>query len=67
MFFKLERQIFRYKSSEVHGVTRSGGLRWHQGEIQRIYDGADGKKRYDGKHTKGAEDGKWVSYKVSYD
>ena len=25
--------------------------------------GSDGQKRYDGKHTKGEADGKWVTYK----
>ncbi|XP_078489481.1 uncharacterized protein LOC100182474 [Ciona intestinalis] len=52
-----------YKQSEVHGVTRSGGLRWHQGEIERIYKDQDGNTLYDGHHTRGEKDGKWVTFK----
>ena len=50
----------RYKGRE--GV-RTGGVRWHQGEITRIYEGEDGSTKYAGHHTKGAEDGKWVTFK----
>lgn len=46
------------------GITRSGGLRWHQGEITKVYENENGVIMYDGKHTKGKADGKWVTYKV---
>nr|XP_039270005.1 uncharacterized protein LOC120344759 [Styela clava] len=52
-----------YKQQEVHGVTRSGGFRWHQGEITKSVRQPDGTRKYQGKHTKGASDGKWVLYK----
>ena len=54
----------RYKSSEVQGITRSAGLRWHQGEIEKVYNGPNGIKLYQGRHTKGEKDGKRISYKV---
>ncbi|XP_076821216.1 uncharacterized protein LOC143468110 [Clavelina lepadiformis] len=53
----------QYKQQEVHGITRSGGLRWHEGEIERIYENPTGQKRYDGRHTKGEADGKWCTFK----
>ena len=49
----------RYRGQE--GV-RTGGVRWHQGKITQVYTESDGVKRYDGCHTKGAEDGKWVTF-----
>ena len=49
----------RYRGQD--GV-RTGGVRWHQGKITRSYTGEDGTKRYDGCHTKGEEDGKWVTF-----
>eukprot|EP00794_Sanderia_malayensis_P015993 gene15993-17604_t len=50
----------RYRGQE--GV-RLGGVRWHQGQITRCYKNAAGIEIYDGCHTKGAADGKWVTYK----
>ncbi|XP_048580168.1 uncharacterized protein LOC116604300 [Nematostella vectensis] len=49
-----------YKGKE--GV-RLGGQRWHQGRITDVTHGPDGEKLYDGEHTKGKNDGKWVTYK----
>eukprot|EP00116_Pleurobrachia_bachei_P002583 sb/3462845/ len=37
--------------------------RWHQGKITKITKDSNGTKKYSGHHTKGAEDGKWVTYK----
>jgi len=50
----------KYVAQQVHGVTRSAGLRWHQGEITRVYKEGDVWK-FDGKHTKSAADGKWCT------
>lgn len=50
----------KYKGQE--GV-RLGGQRYHQGRITHVYDGPGGEKLYDGVHTKGESDGKWVTYK----
>ena len=50
-------------AQEVQGESRSAGLRWHQGTITRAYKDEDGSMRYDGKHTKGKEDGKWCTFK----
>lgn len=47
-------------------MQRSGGLRWHQGEIDKIYTDEFGNKKYKGHHTKGEPDGKWVTFKVRY-
>lgn len=45
------------------GATQvTGGKRWHQGRITRVYKGADGVTLYDGEHTKGKDDGKFVTY-----
>jgi len=52
----------QYASAQVHGITRSSGLRWHQGVITGVYTDSYGVKRYNGKHTKGSEDGKWITY-----
>ena len=40
-----------------------GGVRWHQGRITRIHDRPDGSRLFDGCHTKGENDGKWVTYR----
>ena len=40
-----------------------GGTRWHQGVITNIRVNEYGFAEYDGRHTKGVEDGKWVTYK----
>lgn len=50
----------KYRGQE--GV-RLGGQRYHQGRITNVYNGAHGIKLYDGLHTKGHADGKWVTYK----
>ena len=34
-----------------------------QGRITNVYNGPDGMKLYDGLHTKGEADSKWVTYK----
>ena len=38
-----------------------GGVRWHQGRITRIHD-ITGARQFDGCHTKGHADGKWITY-----
>ena len=38
-----------------------GGVRWHQGRITRIHD-INGARLFDGCHTKGEDDGKWITY-----
>ena len=43
--------------------NNSGGIRYHQGRITRVYKDFAGMKRYDGVHTKGEKDGKWVTFK----
>ena len=47
------------------GATQlTGGVRWHQGRITKIYDSDDKKsKLFDGVHTKGLKDGKFVTYR----
>ncbi|XP_068689361.1 uncharacterized protein [Montipora foliosa] len=50
----------KYRGQE--GV-RLGGQRYHQGRIIHVYDGPEGEKLYDGVHTKGEADKKWVTYK----
>lgn len=39
-----------------------GGVRWHQGRITQIHDRPDGSRLFDGCHTKGDNDGKWITY-----
>ena len=43
--------------------NNTGGIRYHQGRITRVYKGAMGEQLYDGMHTKGENDGKWVTYR----
>lgn len=44
-------------------TQRTGGTRWHQGVITRVYQNTtNGKTLYDGRHTKDENDGKWCSY-----
>lgn len=49
----------KYRGQE--GV-RLGGLRYHQGRITSVSNGRGGQKLYDGVHTKGEEDNKWITY-----
>ena len=42
--------------------SRSGGYRWHMGEITNIKNTLEG-ILFDGQHVYGEEDGKWVTYK----
>jgi len=37
-------------------------LRWHQGIIEKVWTDQTGRKRYNGRHTKGVADGKWITY-----
>lgn len=49
-----------------YGATEgnnSGGMRFHQGIITRVWKDSSGLPQYDGHHTKGADDGKWVTYR----
>ena len=55
---------FRYKSTQIAGVNRSAGLRWHQGVIDKVTTDSNGTKLYSGRHSKGANEGKWITYKV---
>jgi hypothetical protein len=43
--------------------NRADGTHWHLGVIDHVYQDASGETRYDGHHQKGADDGKWVTYK----
>ena len=52
----------QYVGAVVEGENRSAGLRWHEGVIQKIYKDS-GVNKYDGKHTRGAADGKWCTFK----
>lgn len=48
-----------------YGATEgnnTGGIRFHQGIVTRVWKDPSGVTRYDGHHTKGDEDGKWVTY-----
>lgn len=49
----------KYRGQE--GV-RLGGLRYHQGRITSVSNGPGGQKLYDGVHTKGEADNKWITY-----
>ena len=49
-----------YSSGEQQ---QSGGTRWHQGKITKVYQGANGNRLYDGCHTKSQLDGKWITYR----
>jgi len=53
----------RYNATLIQGVSRSGGLRWHQGIIEKVSTAPNGCKSYFGRHTKSEEDGKWITYK----
>ena len=37
-------------------------MRHHQGRISNVYKNQLGETLYDGEHTKGEEDGKWITY-----
>lgn len=47
---------------EGTGQNRAAGLRWHQGIITKAYKDSQGRNIYDGHHSKGAADGKWITY-----
>ena len=42
---------------------RLAGVRWHQGIITSIVEDGEGNKIYAGHHSKGADDGKWITFK----
>ena len=42
---------------------RLAGVRWHQGIISSIVEDGEGNKIYAGHHSKGADDGKWITFK----
>lgn len=49
---------------EGTGVSRSAGLRWHEGTITKVNKNTtSGTITYDGVHARGEDDGKWVTYK----
>ena len=55
----------KYKGQENiagTGQNRSAGLRWHQGVIDEVVTKSDGRKYYNGHHTKTESDGKWCTY-----
>lgn len=54
--------LFPQGQYQASGTQLTGGKRWHQGKITNIYK-RDNTTYYDGEHTKGAEDGKWVTHK----
>lgn len=43
--------------------NNTGGVRYHEGVVTRVYKDSSGFWKYDGHHTKGDEDGKWITYK----
>lgn len=49
-----------YAGSQGGGTA---GVRWHQGRVTRIFTNHDGTKLVDGCHTKGVNDGKWITYR----
>ncbi|XP_028403846.1 uncharacterized protein LOC114526443 isoform X2 [Dendronephthya gigantea] len=53
-----------FPQGEYAGTDGSnlGGIRYHQGRVTQIYEDPLGVKKYDGVHTKGASDGKWITY-----
>ena len=55
--------LFPQGSYNPSGSQLTGGLRWHQGRITRIYQSDNGEVRYDGVHTKSGADGKFVTYR----
>ena len=55
--------LFRQGAYRGQEGVRLGGKRWHQGRITGVSTDIDGTTIYDGVHTKGHADGKWVTYK----
>ncbi|XP_031566879.1 uncharacterized protein LOC116301857 [Actinia tenebrosa] len=57
--------IVLFPQGEYRGEegVRLGGQRWHQGKITFVSKGENGEKLYSGQHTKGKEDGKWVTFR----
>ena len=43
--------------------SNTGGVRYHEGEVTDVEKSDDGQILVTGHHTKGEEDGKWVTYK----
>ena len=48
-----------YSGSEGNNA---GGVRYHQGRVTKVYKNNSGVIHYDGVHTKGDIDGKWITY-----
>lgn len=55
--------LFQQGTYKAGADQQTGGIRWHQGKITRVYQANDGTTLYDGCHTKTEADGKWVTYK----
>lgn len=55
--------LFQQGRYSAGAHQQTGGVRWHQGKITRVYQANDGATLYDGCHTKSESDGKWVTYK----
>ena len=57
--------LFQQGGYSGGATQQTGGTRWHQGVITRVYqDQSDGNGTlYDGRHTKDENDGKWCSYR----
>lgn len=55
--------LFRQGGYRGQEGVRLGGKRWHQGRITGVSTQIDGTRVYDGVHTKGHADEKWVTYK----
>ena len=54
-----------YSGSEGNNT---GGVRYHQGKVTKVYKEESGQTLYDGVHTKGENDGKWITYqRYNYD
>ena len=54
--------LFGQGEYKAGSTQLTGGLRWHQGRITRVHDNGDSVTLYDGVHTKGGADGKFVTY-----
>ena len=38
-------------------------MRYHQGRVTEVYENSSKETLYDGTHTKGESDGKWITYR----
>lgn len=55
--------LFPQGNYKAGNTQLTGGKRWHQGRITKVYKGGDGALLYDGHHTKGQSDGKFTTFR----